>query len=77
MASQGVLAEVDQVVRRADVEHPTAGPFRQVDALLAGQGEAASMVVRDQTDTTTDAVLADAGFEADEIDRLRTEGVVA
>ncbi|MDH3705336.1 MAG: CoA transferase [Acidimicrobiia bacterium] len=61
----------------AEVQHPTEGAFRQVNAVLAGQGQAADMVVRDQAETTTDAVLAEAGFGRDEIDRLRSEGVVA
>ncbi len=60
-----------------EVHHPTEGPFRQVNAVLAGQGDGASMPVRDQTETTTDQVLAQAGFEASEIDDLRAEGVIA
>ena len=60
-----------------EVRHPTEGPFRQVNAVLAGQGDAATMTVRDQTATTTDEVLAGAGFTVEEIEQLRSEGVVA
>ncbi|MGI9601793.1 MAG: CaiB/BaiF CoA transferase family protein [Acidimicrobiales bacterium] len=60
-----------------DVTHPTEGPFRQVNAVLAGQRDGATMTIVDQTETATTEVLAEAGLEPADIDRLRNEGVIA
>jgi alpha-methylacyl-CoA racemase len=61
-----------------DVVHPSAGRFRQVGPVLAGQlrpeGEIA---VRDYAETDTDVLLSAAGFEPDEIREMRTNGVIA
>ena len=53
-------------------------PFEQTGFVLAGQDRAQpSPVVRDATVTDTDALLTAAGYTADEIEALRTEGAVA
>ncbi len=59
-------------------EHAEHGQFRQTAPVLAGQPPLAEPVaLRDQTQTDTDAVLGAAGFTAEEIARLRAEGVAA
>ncbi len=58
--------------------HPTAGTFRQLGPLLAGTVPPDGPVtLPDWSTTHTDEVLGDAGFDADEIARLRNDGVVA
>ena len=58
--------------------HPTHGRFRQVAPVLAGQTRsAAAYPVRDAAETDTDALLREAGLAAPEIEKLRSEGVVA
>jgi alpha-methylacyl-CoA racemase len=58
-------------------EHPVHGAFRQLGPVLAGSARAsAPHRVAAAGATDTDAVLAEAGFEAAEIARLRETGVV-
>lgn len=57
-----------------DVEHPTEGPLRQVGPVLAGQGVPGP--IPDWTVTSTDEVLAEAGYSADELAALHEEGVI-
>jgi alpha-methylacyl-CoA racemase len=57
--------------------HPVAGDLRQLAPLLAGAAREPSYDVPDPAVTDTDTVLADAGFGADEIASLRTDGVIA
>ncbi|HVW81630.1 MAG TPA: CaiB/BaiF CoA-transferase family protein [Mycobacteriales bacterium] len=58
--------------------HPSAGePFRQLAPLLAGAERADHYDLPDRSVTDTDAVLAECGMSAEEIDALRREGVVA
>jgi alpha-methylacyl-CoA racemase len=71
----------EQFVARGDfVEavHPEQGTFRQVGPVFAGmQRPDEPYAARDATITDTDALLADAGYSADEIAKLRDAGVVA
>ena len=60
-----------------EVIHPTAGTIRQVAAPLAGQVDAATLQVRDQSVPDTDQVLAHAGLSAIEISELRNAGAIA
>jgi alpha-methylacyl-CoA racemase len=61
-----------------DAEHPTAGRFRQVGPVLAGQVRpSAPYQLRDATATDVDDLLARAGFTNEEITKLRADGVVA
>jgi len=60
-----------------EAQHPEAGRFRQVAPVLAGGiREAGPNAVRSAAGSDAERLLADAGFVADEIDRLRAEGVV-
>jgi alpha-methylacyl-CoA racemase len=77
-----VVTDPQFVARGAVVEakHPVHGTFRQLAPVLAGadrEGAVASGVIPDMATTDTDAVLAAAGFGADEITGLRAEGVIA
>jgi len=75
-----LVADPQFVARGAFVEaqHPTAGTFRQVGPVLAGQTPAAGpYVLRDAAETDTEALLTAAGLTATEVDELRREGVVA
>jgi len=58
---------------------PAAGEpaLRQLAPLLAGSRREASYDLPDRSRTDTETVLRDAGFDADEIAQLRTDGVVA
>jgi alpha-methylacyl-CoA racemase len=71
----------EQFVARGDfvdAVHPEQGTFRQVGPVFAGmQRPDAPYEARDATITDTDAVLAVAGFSADEIAKLQDAGVVA
>jgi alpha-methylacyl-CoA racemase len=71
----------EQFVARGDfvdAVHPEQGTFRQVGPVFAGmQRPDAPYEARDATITDTDAVLAGAGFSADEIAKLQDAGVVA
>ena len=61
-----------------DAEHATAGRFRQVGPVLAGQARPTSAYeLRDATATDVDELLAGAGFAVEEIEQLRADGVVA
>ena len=61
-----------------DAEHPEAGRFRQVGPPLAGMQPVETPVpVRPAAETDTEELLLAAGFAADEIERLRGEGIVA
>ena len=60
-----------------EVIHPTAGTIRQVAAPLAGQVDAATLQVRDQSVPDTDQILAHAGLSATEIGELRNAGAIA
>ncbi len=58
--------------------HPTAGRFRQLAPLLAGQRSAPGpFPVPDAAQTDTDTLLREAGLDAAGIEKLRSEGVVA
>ncbi len=75
-----LVADPQFVARGAFVEaqHPTAGTFRQVGPVLAGQTPAdGPYVLRDAAETDTEALLTAAGLTATEVDELRREGVVA
>jgi alpha-methylacyl-CoA racemase len=50
--------------------------FRQLAPLLAGAHRGTSYDLPDRTRTDTDAVLADAGFDTDEVAKLRADGVI-
>ncbi len=75
------LVEHPQLNARHDfvtAKHPERGEFRQTAPVLAGQPPLTEPVVlKDQSQTDIDAVLGAAGFSADEIARLREEGVAA
>jgi alpha-methylacyl-CoA racemase len=58
------------------VTDPQAGSFRQLGPVLAGTARPAEPVVLPGTETHVEAVLADAGFSADDIAGLVAEGVV-
>ena len=61
-----------------EVRHPEHGKFRQVAPSLAGMRRSAEPVaVPDWTKTDTVELLAEAGLAADEIERLRDDGIVA
>jgi alpha-methylacyl-CoA racemase len=61
-----------------DAEHPTAGRFRQVGPVLAGQvPPTATYELRDATETDVGELLTGAGFAVEEIEQLRADGVVA
>jgi alpha-methylacyl-CoA racemase len=58
--------------------HPSAGRFRQVAPPLAGMPRPAEPVaVPDRSETDTDALLAAAGIALDQIEQMRSAGVVA
>ena len=57
--------------------HETEGKFRQLGTVLAGTDtERSSFEVRDGARTDTEALLAGAGYRADEIASLQQEGAV-
>ncbi len=60
-----------------DVEHPIEGEFRQVGAVLAGQGDAAAQPIADMAATHTPQILAEAGFAPADIDALTASGHIA
>ncbi|HYF47183.1 MAG TPA: CaiB/BaiF CoA-transferase family protein, partial [Acidimicrobiales bacterium] len=61
-----------------DATHPTEGSFRQVGPVFAGQrGQGEPVEVPDWTRTSTDEVLAEAGFSPDELRALRDAEVIA
>jgi alpha-methylacyl-CoA racemase len=74
------VAEAPHFVARgvfAEAEHPEAGRFRQVAPVLAGGiREPGPVVVRDASTSDAERVLADAGFDEEEIAALRSEGAV-
>ena len=75
-----VVADPQLAARGGLVEakHPTQGTFRQLAPLLAGARRPAEPVeLADPAVTDTDALLGAAGYSADEIASLHTEGVVA
>ncbi|TMA36133.1 MAG: CoA transferase [Deltaproteobacteria bacterium] len=62
----------------AEAQHPTAGRFRQVAPPLAGMPRAAGPIpVPDRSRTDTDALLAAAGVAPEQIERMRSAGVLA
>jgi alpha-methylacyl-CoA racemase len=70
----------DQAAARgaiADADHPRAGALRQLAPLLAGAERARTYALPDPAGTDTDDVLAAAGFTADDVAALRSEGVIA
>jgi alpha-methylacyl-CoA racemase len=75
------LVDDPQVAARGTVvsaQHPRAGEFRQLGAVLAGQEDAAGSVsVPDWSVTQTDDLLAAAGYDAETVAHLRAEGVIA
>ena len=61
----------------ASAEPQTGGPgFRQLAPLLAGARRETAYDLPDRTRTDTDAVLTDAGFDQDDIAKLRADGVI-
>ena len=60
-----------------DVDHPVAGPLRQVAATLAGQVEASTLAVTDQSRTATDELLTAAGVAPATVAAWRRECVIA
>jgi alpha-methylacyl-CoA racemase len=74
-----LVDDAQYVARGAVVEVTTADgrPLRQLGPLLAGTTMPADVVLPDPATTDSDGVLADAGFAADEIDALRSQGVIA
>ncbi len=75
-----VVEDAQYAARNAfvDAEHATAGRFRQVGPVLAGQARPTSAYeLRDATATDVDELLAGAGFAVEEIEQLRADGVVA
>jgi alpha-methylacyl-CoA racemase len=61
-----------------DAVHPTHGRFRQTAPVLAGQRRPTEPVaLPEMTATDTDALLRTAGYDDDQIRRLREEGAVA
>jgi alpha-methylacyl-CoA racemase len=61
-----------------DAVHPDHGGFRQVTPVLAGQRRSSAPAeVRAAADSDVEALLGEAGLSADEIDKLRDQGVVA
>jgi alpha-methylacyl-CoA racemase len=75
------LVDDPQYVARdafVEAEHPTAGRFRQVGPVLAGQVKPSrAYQLRDATETDVEQLLARAGFATEEIEQLRVAGVVA
>ncbi len=68
-AARGVFTEA---------HHGEHGSFRQVGGVLAGMdGPEQPVAVRDPGVTDTESVLRDAGLTADEIETMRSAGVVA
>jgi alpha-methylacyl-CoA racemase len=62
----------------ADAKHERHGSFRQVAPVLAGMSRAATAAeVRDASDTDTDALLREVGLSQQEIEAMRSDGVVA
>jgi alpha-methylacyl-CoA racemase len=60
-----------------EAEHPKAGRFWQVGPVLAGQvPPTVAYELRDATETDVDELLTGAGFDTEEIARLRAEGAV-
>ncbi len=75
------LVDDPQLVARGvfcTAEHPRHGRFRQLGPLLAGapRGED-PLPVPDTAESDTDMLLREAGYEPEEISKLRDEGVVA
>lgn len=61
-----------------DVKHPERGKFEQLGQVLAGGLRSLPLLqVRDATVTDTDELLQGAGLSADEIDQMRSAGVIA
>jgi alpha-methylacyl-CoA racemase len=61
-----------------DATHPAEGSFRQVGPVLAGQpGQGEAVEVPDWARTSTDEVLAAAGYSPDELQALRQDEVIA
>jgi alpha-methylacyl-CoA racemase len=59
-------------------EHPRHGRFRQVAPLLAGMHKPQAPVpLRAADETDTEALLREAGLDAESIERMQREGVVA
>ncbi len=84
MAPVLTIAEVaadDQYAARGavvDATHPTEGEFRQVGPVLAGQpGAGEAVTVPDWSETSTVEILTAAGYDADDLESLLTEGVIA
>ncbi|MDH3212283.1 MAG: CoA transferase [Myxococcales bacterium] len=62
----------------AEARHARHGRFRQVGPVLAGMPRARTAAeVRDASVTDTEALLHDAGLSAEEIETMRSQGVVA
>ncbi len=60
-----------------EAEHEKRGVFRQVGPVLAGGNRLQPrLAVADRSTTQTDGILQSAGFEANEIAKLRSEGIV-
>jgi alpha-methylacyl-CoA racemase len=62
----------------SEAEHAEHGKFRQVAPVLAGMNEVSGAVpVREPSVTDTDEMLRGAGYSADEIERMRGDGIIA
>jgi crotonobetainyl-CoA:carnitine CoA-transferase CaiB-like acyl-CoA transferase len=58
--------------------HPSEGEFEQLAPPFAGMTRSDAVVlVRDNVVTDTESLLADAGLSADQIERMRADGVIA
>jgi alpha-methylacyl-CoA racemase len=75
------VVDDEQFVARGDyvhAHHAAQGDVRQVGPVFAGMEQpSAAYEARDATITDTDALLADAGFSADELAKLHDAGVIA
>lgn len=74
-----VVADPQYAARGAFVEadHPERGTFRQLAPVLAGTTRRERYELRAATVTDTADLLAATGMPADDIDRLRADGVIA
>jgi alpha-methylacyl-CoA racemase len=61
-----------------DAVHPSHGRLRQLGPVVAGASRPPEpLVLREQDESDTDAVLADIGYPRDRIESLRASGVIA
>ena len=75
-----LVADPQLAAREAFVwaQHPRHGRFRQLGPVLAGTPrKTGANVLRDATETDTDEVLRAAGLGRSQIDKLRSDGIIA